>query len=568
MNVTKKMRILCLLLSLLLLLAACGSDGGSSSSNSTADEGGDGGSADEVVDYVNPAGEFPIVNEEITLRFIVPQDTNIENYDTNYYTNWLEEKSGINLEFDVIPSADMAQKVQLQLASFTDLPDAIIGVGRVGSPIFNTTNIVKYGSEGQLIPLNDLIDTYGENTKALFAKYADDKLEQIMTSADGNIYYMPGYGPAIVNRSSAVYWINKGWLDNLGLEAPSTTEELYDVLNAFKTQDPNGNGKADEIPLVGTTENFNASYSGYDYLLGSFLVNNTQNHRLTYDENGQLQYAPISDEWREAMIYLNRLTTEGLFSPLTFTQDQTSLKQIVNDSNDICGGFVALGIGLVAQPNDQEILSRYVAVEPLEGPNGVQTSVLIIPTASANAVITSACEYPEAAFRLFDLMLGEEASTISRYGEKGVHWDDPDEGQLSRYDTPATMKILDSIWMTMQNTHWMNYCPFVNDIHNDGSAKVSDEDPETVNAVSSLKYMEYEPTNTVPVLIYQLDEVETISEITTNLTEYMYETIAKFAVGEMDPNDDATWERYLAEFEVIGLPTFMDLSQAAFERME
>ena len=48
-------------------------------------------------------------------------------------------------------------------------------------------------------------------------------------------------------------WINQTWLDNLGLDVPTTTEELYTVLKAFKENDPNGNGIQDEYPLVGGT---------------------------------------------------------------------------------------------------------------------------------------------------------------------------------------------------------------------------------------------------------------------------------------------------------------------------
>lgn len=515
---------------------------------------------------VNPEGVFPIVKEPITVRLAVVQTPMVEDYETNYYTKWLEEQSGMSFEFQQIPSADVAQKVQLMLASGTDLPDAFVGVGRANANVFSTTNLVRYGSEELIVPLNDYIDKYGENTKALFDKYSDGiSIRQMMTSADDNIYFMPTYGPSIINRSGCKYWINKGWLDNLGLEIPQTTEEFREVLRAFASQDPNNNQKADEIPLIGTSEN--AIYSGYDYILGSFVVNNTQFHRVTV-ENGKLGFAPTTNEWREGLKYINELTSEGLLSTLTFTQDLNSLKQIVNDENDICGGYSALGIALVAQANNPDVLARYVGIDPLEGPNGVRNSVLLVPTPGAGAVITSAAEHPEALFRLFDLMIGYEASTISRYGIKGVNWDDPDEGMLSRYGEPATMKPLENIWMTTQNTHWMNYCPFINDIHNDGSAKLRDDDPEVINAEVAKRYLQYEPKDTVPILIYDVDEVEEVNELMTNIDDYVLQTIAKFAVGELDPFNDADWERYIKEYEVLGLDRFLEISQATYDRMQ
>lgn len=44
--------------------------------------------------------------------------------------------------------------------------------------------------------------------------------------------------------------INKSWLEKLGLEVPKTWDDLTKVLTAFKNDDPNGNGEADEIPML------------------------------------------------------------------------------------------------------------------------------------------------------------------------------------------------------------------------------------------------------------------------------------------------------------------------------
>lgn len=75
------------------------------------------------------------------------------------------------------------------------------------------------------------------------------------TAPDGHIYSMPwieelGEGKESIHTVNGMAWINKEWLDNLGLEMPQTTDQLMTVLEAFKTQDPNGNGEADEIPLA------------------------------------------------------------------------------------------------------------------------------------------------------------------------------------------------------------------------------------------------------------------------------------------------------------------------------
>lgn len=72
-----------------------------------------------------------------------------------------------------------------------------------------------------------------------------------ITAPDGNIYALPSINDCYHCSMAQKMWIYKPWLDKLGLDVPTTTDELYTVLKAFKDKDPNGNGKADEVPLTG-----------------------------------------------------------------------------------------------------------------------------------------------------------------------------------------------------------------------------------------------------------------------------------------------------------------------------
>ena len=63
-----------------------------------------------------------------------------------------------------------------------------------------------------------------------------------MTQADGNISFFLSYAETATNPAYARMWIYQPWLDAVGMEAPTTTEEFYEVMKAFATKDPNGNG--------------------------------------------------------------------------------------------------------------------------------------------------------------------------------------------------------------------------------------------------------------------------------------------------------------------------------------
>lgn len=515
-------------------------------------------------DYVNAAGVFPIATKELTLKFVVPATPNITDYSTNAFTKFLELKSGCKIQFEQYPLAEMETKVQLSLASATGLPDAYLGLAKAGSQIFSTTNVIRYGDEGQLISLNKYIDDYGVATKEAFKTYSTgSSLKQMMTSADGKIYYMPVLVVGKVSRTSNKLWLNQKWLTKLSLKIPTTTEELYNVLKAFKEQDPNGNKKADEIPLVGTDQNY--MYAPVNYLLGSFVENNPKVNRLTVDKSGKLVYQPITAEWREAMKYINRLTSEGLLSPLSFTQKLDTLKQIASDPNDICGGFVALGVNHIV--TDNAIVANYVGVAPVAGPAGVRLAVDNPPVPAGAGVITSACKYPEVVFRIFDLMISDDAARQSRYGEMGVDWEDPKTGELDRFGKQATVKVLIDNWGKVQNKIWWGLNPNISDKYNEGSVAATLPLAEQKNSASSIEYMNYLPTSTISMITYDLASVARVNELKTALDNYVLQTIAKFAVGQYDPKKDADWEKYLQEFKSIGLDEFMTVSQKAYATM-
>ena len=117
-----------------------------------------------------------------------------------------------------------------------DVPDVFLGWAINDNDIASFTNV--------FVPLNDLVEQYAPNIQKMFLETPD--LKALATYSDGNLYTLPSLIP---NRPSSfdTFSINKVWLDELGLEVPTTLDEYHQVLKAFKEKDPNGNGKQDEI---------------------------------------------------------------------------------------------------------------------------------------------------------------------------------------------------------------------------------------------------------------------------------------------------------------------------------
>ena len=111
-------------------------------------------------------------------------------------------------------------------------------------------------------------------------------------------------------------FINKKWLDKLGLEMPTTTDEFYQVLKAFKNGDPNGNGKADEIPF-----SFLGNYANVDInsLFGSWGVIDRPEHVMIKD--GEVLFTPAEDGYKQGLVFFRKLYAEGLIDGEAFTHN-------------------------------------------------------------------------------------------------------------------------------------------------------------------------------------------------------------------------------------------------------
>ena len=153
---------------------------------------------------------------------------------------------------------------------------------------------------------------YAPNVIKMFQEVP--QAEYLCKGYDGNIYMLPmarNYDNDTGRYASSLI-INTTWLDNLGLDVPTTTTEFRDVLRAFKTGDPNGNGIADEIPLELDFDNNRVGLPNGAY--GAFGM--PVYYELTYvDDEGTVHYAPIVDNYRRCLTYYRDLFREGLVDP-------------------------------------------------------------------------------------------------------------------------------------------------------------------------------------------------------------------------------------------------------------
>ncbi|MDU5949842.1 MAG: extracellular solute-binding protein, partial [Paenibacillus macerans] len=249
---------------------------------------------------------FPIVREPIQLTmFTRIAPVNGPFKDMPVFQDY-EKMSHVQVKFIEAPTDGFQEKKNLLFAS-NELPDALYRSG------LTPLEAVRYGAGGQLIPLENLLAEYAPNLTKLMEQYPE--IRAAITTPEGHVYAVPGIVTLAAARTDKK-WINKAWLEKLNLKVPETTDELYDVLAAFRDQDPNGNGQKDEIPLTARV-----GLHIVTMMSGSFGLDQQLGYNINIVD-GKVKIWMGSDRNKEMLMYLNKLYQEKLLDPEVFSHTE------------------------------------------------------------------------------------------------------------------------------------------------------------------------------------------------------------------------------------------------------
>lgn len=230
-----KFRVLALLLASAMMISACGqTKTEESKSESSTSAAASGESAAESTTKAAEENTEPVTINVATISRSVPMDD-------IYMTEYIEKTFNVDLVWTEYSKDAWNTQISLMLTT-NDLPDLIVGAN------MDKGDVNQYGADGYFLNMMDYID-YMPNMKALMEEYPN--WANYTIAPDGAVYGIARVFPAGIGTATGMAtFINNQWLENVGMDMPQTTEELYQVLKAFKEQDANGNGDTtDEIPL-------------------------------------------------------------------------------------------------------------------------------------------------------------------------------------------------------------------------------------------------------------------------------------------------------------------------------
>lgn len=478
-----------------------------------------------------------------------PLTLNVHLHDKKftYDNNWPVELeaarlTGISLNNVTIGNTpDSQEAFNLMLAS-GELPDIVGGK-------FIKPNANRYGPEGAFIPLQDLIAEHAPNISALM-KEKPEVFNSIL-AGDGNMYFVPYLTDGKYGRA---YFIRTDWLDKLGLEAPNDVEELHKVLTAFRNNDPNGNGKKDEVP---------AFFRNWEEVLRLVtLWDGRSSGSDTYHDfhvvDGEIRHGYAGEGYKVGLTNVAQWYKEGLIDPEVFTRGSRAREYLL--SNDL-GGFTHDWFASTASYNDS--LKDKVDGFQLEAfiPPASISGVRMeehrrIPVKPEGWAISATNKYPVETIKYMDFWFSEQGRRLANFGVEGVHYDMIDgkaifKPEILNSDRPVNSQLTD-IGAQVRRGFYQDY-----------GYEIQWTNKYALAGIDLYDQGDYLIDQFLGVS-FNVEEQAVYDKHWNNIKTYMLEKQQAWVLGSEDIQSD--WDNYMNELDKLGLNKVIKAMQSAYDR--
>lgn len=360
---------------------------------------------------------------EINTAEVIPMTVMVAEYaNVKYPRNWDRpgmaavkaialEQFGIDIELEEISTVETKSIINTRLAADVDLPDIL------STEAFTLLEIDDLYKNGKIISYSDYAE-YMPNILETLEKIPSLKLSTM--NSDGKIL---SCRQVVYNRQHVTTWghIRHDWLQTLGMDYPTTIQELRDTIIAFQENDMNGNGKKDETLYLNgaatASQVFGPAFGAYDLVAA--------NNAWHADESGTVVHAMTTDNAKAYLAFMSGMYKDGLIWQQSFTA--TTEERNAYEATDAKGAFVSAFWDSVIQNLDGFSKNRpheFTPILPLAGEGYASKMKIRNYLASSDKLITKACGDPARAVTFMDYFYTAEGSQIQYLGEvsPGGEW--------------------------------------------------------------------------------------------------------------------------------------------------
>ncbi len=423
-----------------------------------------------------------------------------------------------------------------------DIPN-IVGGGKVKE------FVDQYGPEGAFIPLNDLIDEHAPNIKAFFDKYPDRRAAA--TSADGNLYYIP-YLPD--GKYGRAYFMRQDWLETLGLEEPQNVDELYKVLTAFRNDDPNGNGKKDEVPF------FARQWQEVLRLvtLWDGRSSGSDSYHDFYVNDGKILHGYAGEGYRDGISNMAKWYSEGLIDAEIFTRGSSARDFLLSENlGGLTHDWFASTSGYNGKLSETVPGFNFIPFLPPASAAGVRMEEhRRIPVKPDGWAISHTNENVVETIKYFDFWFTEEGRLMSNFGVEGMHYDMIDGKAIFKQEFLDAGPVNRSLYQVGSQLQGRGY-------FQDYGYEIQWSNEFALEGIALYDTI---PDLFIPDFLgvaFDADEQKVYDRTWGTIRDYMLERQQSWILGNGDV--EADWDEYIAQIDSMGWDELMGVMQSAYD---
>ncbi len=502
----------------------------------------------------NQDSEFEAWPEEVTLGWWLIGGTN--EYYQHYFSEmkgWkeIQEKTNITIDFQVQTNSDN----YLPMMTAATYPDIITANHYSMYP----GRLNQLYLDGIAVELNQYMEEYMPNFSKIIKEYPtiarDLQVEDGKYIFASTLYDVNDEEDRMANSIYGLA-IREDWLDTVGLEIPTNISEWYDVLKAFKTMDPNGNGVQDEEPVC-------MASSGWKYFLCAYGIGDDP----ILDENGKVYYGYATESYKEFLAEMNRWNNEGLF------YNWFKKATLIDQEERVVGNFAG-AIKTQAKELDVDDTDSYISKLRKSVPEAKLTAAPWPETADGRAlcysniasfgtdttIITSNCKTPEAAAYFIDYLYSEEGSTYLSWGIEGESYEvvngekqmmEGMDDDVQFYDTTIKQRYTYADPTTIGFPMFKTFA----------SCILSTKSDSYVEACRT--WAKGDTTYRMPYAVMLNDkQTATIDDVENTMKDYIRESRQKFIEGK-EPLTN--YDTYLEQLRLLGVEDYVAIWQECYD---
>ena len=516
-------------------------------------------SADELVLPPPTEGSevFPL-DETVTFTGMTkfPAGTQADQNERTIFKR-LEEQTNVHIEWTAIQTDQWNDKIALNMANINTLTDFIF------SASFSDSDLLRYADQEVIIPLEDLIDGYMPNLKAVFDEYPEYRA--MCEDEDGHIWALPwieqlGSEKTAIQTVGDMSFINKKWMDFLGLEMPTTVDEFEAVLIAFRDH---ASELQAEFGIEGSIIPMSCIMNDGDQdpaiIINGFgegYGDPDRGRHIAVTNDKEVICTATQEGFRKGLEWLNKLYNEGLIDPEAFTQEWSTY--VSKGKSGRYGVCFSWDVANIDNLTDWVPLPALTAdVRNITPQNGSFTSGFD----RGRCVITCLAEEPELLCQWLDLMYDPRQSPQNNWGTYG----EDDEFDIFVLGTNADGETMlqhaplgDASPVEVREAESVNGPLAILDKNYGIYVTCPDDAQYRLDWIKDIYTPDMNNDYVYPNVLMSIDDTEELSNLMADISKAINAAKSDFVMNGVD---DAKWEELQNSLEAYGLEEYLGIFQ-------